>query len=40
MNRKSGKYDRPFAKVYNVLKTLVIDRESLNDGEKILKNKK
>ena len=36
MNRKSGKYDRPFAKVYNVLKTLVIDRESLNDGEKIL----
>lgn len=25
MNRKSGKYDRPFSKVYSVLKTLVID---------------
>lgn len=36
MNRKSGKYDRPFAKVYNVLKALVLDRESLNDDEKIL----
>ena len=36
MNRKSGTYDRPFAKVYNVLKPLVIDRDSLNDDEKIL----
>lgn len=36
MNKKSGTYDRPFAKVYNVLKTLVIDRDSLNDDEKIL----
>lgn len=35
MNRKSGTYDRPFAKAFNVLKTLVVDRESLNDDEKI-----
>lgn len=36
MNRKSGKYDRPFAKVYNVLKTLILYKESLNDCEKVL----
>lgn len=36
MNRKSSAYDRPFAKVYNVLKTLVVDRKTLNNDEKIL----
>ena len=35
MNRKSGTYDRPFAKVYNTLRTLVVERESLSHDSKI-----
>lgn len=35
MNRKSGTYDRPFAKVYNTLRTLVVERGSLSHDSKI-----
>lgn len=35
MNRKSGKYDRPFAYIYNILKDLVLNRKILNYDEKI-----
>ncbi len=36
MNRKSGTYDRPFAKVYNILKKLIIDKDLLKYEEKII----
>ena len=36
MNKKSGTYDRPFAKVYNILKKLIIDKDLLKYDEKII----
>ena len=35
MNRKSGNYDKPFARVFHVLKTLIVDKRKTNDQEKI-----
>lgn len=35
MNRKSGKYDRPFAKVFNILYSLSVERKKLTQDEKI-----
>lgn len=35
MNRKSGTYDRPFAKVYNILKTLILEKGTLSYDGKI-----
>lgn len=39
MNRKSGKYDRPFAAVFNILYSLSVDRKNLTQAAKIEKIK-